>query len=146
MMKNQVWELAYEDGSSIFVQQKIGKGRKKTQVVFGPFLSLDEKTYTNPDLFDSDFFRPLKNQPVRIQVINLNWVKSHICAGFPPFNSDCLVLGDTLIPLSQTGAVMVDSKDPSQNWTPLAQHWGNTALRIMSASLIRNLFNPPTPS
>ena len=148
MYANTIWELAHEDGSSIFIQQA-DKTPFKTlgTITFGPFLFPSEdmieflKDAGGPrSLLESIPGRTYKSQP-----ISLGWVLEHSLTQFDPVQSDAVVVGDFLLPLSHKGAILADSfawqhdKRRDAPWQQLAGRYGEDTLRIISANIVRGL-------
>lgn len=152
-----MWELAHPDGSSIFVRHTLDPKRKKA-IVFGPFLffnteSLQACEGTHGPL---NLLRSLNGHDIRAQQVGLSWVIEHTRKGFVPANTDCLVLGDMLIPLTHEGALVADTRINSQAeieddeekmtpWTSRSELWGKVAMRVFNASLIEQMVNPGRP-
>ena len=147
-----IWELAHLDGSSIFVRHAITD--TDVTYVFGPFLFLTKDEIEQCDGTDGphNLLRAMEGSKVRAQQVSLKWVVENARKAFKPVDTDCIVLGDLLIPFSESGAVLADtsinqekkadSKDWESPWMALCDQWGVLGLRVMNANLIEQMATP----
>ena len=146
-----VWELAHPDGSSIFIKHSITGS--EVAYIFGPFLFTTQKELIRQEgtTGPRNLLRALVDGTIGQQV-SLEWVLEHARTGFDPLGTDCIVLGDMLIPCSKNGAVLADASlnhdlnSPDEDWitpwTNMVDHWGVPAMRIINANLINQMVTP----
>jgi len=146
-----LWELSHPDGSSIFVKQALDT-EASSGLVFGPFLflsaeSLAEFQGTHGPM---GLLRPLNGALMRAQQVGLAWVVESAREGFEPDNPDCIVLGDVLIPMTATGAIVADiyinkeqeHGEPSFPWTSIIETHGESLMRFLNAGLVEKMVLP----
>ena len=137
-----VWELAHPDGSSIFVRHT---EESEEHIVFGPFLftTLEELEASEGSLGPHDLLTALSGKNILAQQISKVWVVEHAMLAFDPIMSDCVVVGEQLIPLSEKGARYTDNLDQNSDrpWQSLLETYGEEGSRVMVAQMVGLMFD-----
>jgi len=159
-----IWELAHPDGSSIFVQHatKGGDGENDAKFTFGPFffLSFDDLQRHQGTDGPHHLMRVLSTTEMIAQQVSLDWVIEHASNAFEPLGTDCIVVGEMLVPFSEAGAILADTSinntrgadtddegyDWITPWTDMCEEWGVRAMRLMNADIIAKLASPTIPN
>jgi len=140
-----VWELAHEDGASIFVQHK-GEGECRDKLlILGPFLftTLEELEESEGTLGPYDLLSALDGKDILAQQISKTWVVEHALAQFDPIMSDVVIIGELLIPLTLKGATFADEIDGPEDhpWQGLVNTYGEDIHRLVIANLVSQMFD-----
>lgn len=157
-MSDSVWELAHRDGTSIFIRHtangpetvdmNANTSPEEEGVTFGPFLFSDYEQIKSLQGTMGGPHNLLATIPVktfRAQQVSLDWIVDHAEVQFGPVQSDCIVLGDMLLPLSEAGAVVADDAQKGTvgtSWVEIVQEYDADTLRGFVLDILSCICDP----
>lgn len=152
--ESYVWELAHSDGSSIFINYTVKESGVK--YTFGPFLFFTEEQVVEQQgtLGPRNLLKSMVGHQIVAQKVALHWVLKHARTGFEPLGTDCIIIGDMLVPCSTVGAQLADAsvnedkglsgEERESPWTSLCESFGVGTMRQVNSQMIEQMASPGT--
>jgi len=151
--ENALWELSFLNGNSIFVDHSY-EDENIPKMRYGPFLFVnqDDLMRFQNTHGPHNLLRPMASEKIRAQKVSTQWVREHMLTAFEPYNTDCIVLGEMLIPMTERGAKLIDARleleegMDTRTWQTLCEMWGEPAMRTMNVGLVTTMMKPGLPN